>query len=56
LDIRVTLIKGTIFLNKFFRNPKISLLILDELKKIGYGESGEIHHIDGARAIDSLQD
>jgi hypothetical protein len=39
----------------FFPNPKISLPILDELKNLGFGVSGEIHQIEGARAIDSLQ-
>jgi hypothetical protein len=33
LDTRVTSTKGTIFLKRFFPNPKISFLILDELKK-----------------------
>jgi hypothetical protein len=29
--------------------------ILDELKNQGFGERGEIHEIEGARAMDSLQ-
>jgi hypothetical protein len=45
--------------NKFpkevFPNPMISLPILDELKNLGFGGRGEIHEIEGARAMDSLQ-
>jgi hypothetical protein len=33
LGTRVTSTKGTIFPKRFFPNPKISLPILDELKK-----------------------
>jgi hypothetical protein len=44
--------------NKFpkevFPNPMISLPILDELKNLGFGGRGEIHEIEGARAMDSL--
>jgi hypothetical protein len=56
MDTRATSIEGTIFPKRFFSNPKISLLILDELKKTYLlGEPGEIHQILGARAMDSLQ-
>jgi hypothetical protein len=44
------------FQKRFFPNPKISLLILDELKNLGFEERGEIHEIEGARSMDSLQD
>jgi hypothetical protein len=44
------------FQKRFFPNPKISLLILDELKNLGFEERGEIHEIKGARSMDSLQD
>jgi hypothetical protein len=33
MDTRVTSIEGTTFSKRFFSNPKIFLLILDELKK-----------------------
>jgi hypothetical protein len=46
MDTRATSIEGTIFPKRFFSNPKISLLILDELKKTYLlGEPGEIHQI-----------
>jgi hypothetical protein len=45
--------------NKFqievFLNSMISLLILDELKNLGFWEWGEIHEIEWAKAMDSLQ-
>jgi hypothetical protein len=41
------------FSKEVFSNPKIPLLIVDELKQLGFG--GEIHEIEGARAMDSLQ-
>jgi hypothetical protein len=43
------------FLKVFFPNLNISLLILDKLKNLDFGEQG-IHKIEGARAMDSLQD
>jgi hypothetical protein len=43
------------FQKKFLPNPKISLLILDELEELVLGKLGEIHEITGARAMDSLQ-
>jgi hypothetical protein len=40
-----------------FPNPKISLPILDELEEPRFwGKIGEIHQIEGARVMDSLQD
>jgi hypothetical protein len=36
LDTRVTSTKGTISQRGFLPNPKISLLILDELKNLGF--------------------
>jgi hypothetical protein len=47
--------QGTSYQRRFFPNPIISLLILDELKNLGFEERGEIHEIKGARAMDSLQ-
>jgi hypothetical protein len=55
LDTRAITTQGTSFQKRFFSNPKISLLILDELKNLIFGERGEIHGIKGARAMDSLQ-
>jgi hypothetical protein len=54
LDIRVTSTQGTSLQKRFFPNPMISLPILDELKNLGFRERGEIHEIEGARAMDSL--
>jgi hypothetical protein len=45
------------FLKRFFPNPKISLLNLDELKEPRFwGETGEIHQMEWTRVMDSLQD
>jgi hypothetical protein len=60
MDTRATSIEGTIFPKRFFSNPKISLLILDELKKPIYWGNQEkstkskglepwIHSKDGCR-------
>jgi hypothetical protein len=40
----------------FSQIQKIFLPILNKLKELGLGEPGEIHQIEGARAMDSLQD
>jgi hypothetical protein len=42
MDTRVTSKKGAVFPERFFSNPKISLLILDKLKNLALGELGEI--------------
>jgi hypothetical protein len=60
LDTRVTSTKGIIFPKRFFPNPKISLLILDEIKKPSFWGNQEksakskglepwIHFKDGGR-------
>jgi hypothetical protein len=40
LDTRVTSTPETNFQKRFFPSPKISLLILDELEELGFGEIG----------------
>jgi hypothetical protein len=40
----------------FCPNPKIFFLILDEIEEIRFWETGEIHQIKGAKAMDSFQD
>jgi hypothetical protein len=39
LDIKVTSTQETSSQNRFFPNPNISLLILDELEELGFGET-----------------
>jgi hypothetical protein len=55
LDSRVTSTQGTSSQKRFFPNPKILLLILDELKNLGFRGTRRNHEIEGARAMDSLQ-
>jgi hypothetical protein len=54
LDTRVTSTPGTSSQKRIFPNPKIYLLILDELEELGFGETGGNPRDYGARAMNSL--